>query len=193
MSVIFHDENVGVNGSAFHSDGRLFVVCLTGEILVIEPRDYTTTKLYPMYENEKLTMNDLVFDKQGNIYITHFTGTVMEPTGGVFRISADARIVHPVVLHLASPNGVSISPEGNVLWIGESARNSVLRIMLLEDGVTCRPLIGVLPVYQTEGVPDRTPIRWTPRATCISASPGKAGSSSQCPGNTGGECGNSRS
>ncbi len=96
-------------------------------------------------------MNDLVFDKKGNIFITHFIGTVMEPAGGVFRISADAKTVQPVVLHLASPNGVSLSPEGNVLWVGESARNSVLRIALQDDGVTCKPLIGVLPVYQSSG------------------------------------------
>jgi len=151
MSVIFDDKNVGVNGSAFHADGRLFIVCLTGEILVISPDGYKATSLYPMYQGKRLTMNDLVFDAKGNIYVTDFTGTIMEPMGGVFRISSDAETVQPVVLHLASPNGISLSPEGNLLWVGESARNAVLRIALLEDGVTCRPVIGVLPVYQSVG------------------------------------------
>jgi lactonase len=151
MSVIFDDKKVGVNGSAFHRDGRLFIVCLTGEILVIAPRGYMATFLRPEYQGRSLTMNDLVFDPKGNIYVTDFTGTVMNPTGGVFRVSSDAKTVQPVVLHLASPNGISLSPKNDLLWVGESARNSVIRIALMEDGITCRPVVGVLPVYQSVG------------------------------------------
>jgi lactonase len=77
----------------------------------------------------------------------------METTGGVFRISLDADNVQPVVLHLASPNGISLAPEGNVLWVGESSRNSVLRVGLLKDGITCNPVSGVLPVYYSSGCP----------------------------------------
>jgi lactonase len=151
MSVIFKDKNVQVNGSAFHRDGRLFIVCLTGELLTINPDDYRASFMYPKYQGKSLSMNDLVFDSKGNIYITDFTGTVMDPTGGVFRISSDAKTVQPVVLHLASPNGISLSPEGNTLWVGESTRNAVLRIGLLEDGVTCSPVVGAIPVYNSVG------------------------------------------
>jgi len=151
MSIIFSDKNVGVNGSAFHRDGQLFIVCLTGEILTINPNGYKATFMYPKYQGKSLTMNDLVFDPKGNVYITDFTGTIMDPTGGVFRVSSDAKTVQPVVLRLASPNGISLSPEGNLLWVGESSRNCVLRIALLDDGVTCSPVVGVLPVYYSVG------------------------------------------
>ncbi len=151
MTIIFNDKKIRVNGSAFHKNGMLFIVCLTGELLTIDPHTYKATFMYPQYRGKSLTMNDLVFDSKGNAYITNFTGTVMNPTGGVFRISSDAKNVQPVVLNLASPNGISLSPKNDTLWVGESSRNAVLRIALLEDGITCNPVVGVLPVYYSVG------------------------------------------
>lgn len=150
LSTIFDDKKVIVDGSAFHRDGRLFIVCITGQLLIMNTDNNQATFVYPEYQGKNLAMNDLVFDSKGNIYVTDFKGTVMEPTGGVFRLSPDGTTVQPVLLHLASPNGVSLSPEGNVLWIGESTRNAVLRIALLEDGVTVHPVAGVnYPFYST--------------------------------------------
>ena len=153
ISVIFDDGEVEVDGATFHRDGRLFIACLTGELLIIDPENYQPTKVYPKYQGNKLTMNDLVFDMKGNIYVTDFIGTVMKPTGGVYRVSADLVTVERVVTGMAAPNGVSLSPEGNVLWIGLSNSNNIVRIALLEDGVTCSPLSGVIPVYHSTGAP----------------------------------------
>jgi lactonase len=151
--IIFDNPKVTVDGAAFHLDGRLFIVCITGEVLILNPNDYQASFWYPRFMGRSLIMNDLVFDTKGNFYVTDFIGTLSEPTGGVFRVSPDAKVIHPVALHLASPNGVSISPEGNVLWVGESSRNTVIRIALLEDGITCRPICGVMPVYYSSGSP----------------------------------------
>jgi lactonase len=152
VSTIFHQKDVTVDGSAFHKDGRLFGACLSGELLAMNPDGSNVTFMYPKYQGKALSMNDLVFDPKGNIYVTDFCGTIMEPTGGVYRLSSDATTVQPVLLHLASPNGVSLSPEGNILWVAETTRNSVLRLALLEDGVTLSPLDGVnCPYYSTGG------------------------------------------
>ena len=153
MNIIFEDNKIEVDGAAFHRDGRLFIACLTGELLILSPENYKPTPVYPEYRDNTLTMNDLVFDPKGNLYVTDFTGTVMEPTGGVYRINADLKTIEPVVLGLASPNGVSLSPEANVLWIGASNSNMILRIALLEDGVTCSQVSGVIPVYFSTGAP----------------------------------------
>ena len=136
-TTVFHDSHVHVTGSAFHKDGRLFIVCMSSELLVLDPDGKELARLYPKYKGKKMPMNDLVFDPQGRIYMTHFIGDVMKPTGGVFRISTDAKIVEPVVSEgLALPNGISLSPEGNSLWVGEVTRNRILLIRLLKDGVT---------------------------------------------------------
>lgn len=151
VSIIFNDKNVIVNGSAFHKDGRLFIACISGELLVMNPDGSNVTFLYPNYQGKNLSMNDLVFDSKGNIYITDFTGNITDPTGGVYRLSADAKTVQPVLQCLVSPNGISLSPENNVLWVGETTRNTVLRITLLEDGLTPNPLDGVNCVYYSTG------------------------------------------
>jgi lactonase len=151
LSTIFNDKNVRVDGSAFHKDGRLFIACISGELLAMNPDGSRATSMYPKYQGKSLSMNDLVFDSKGNVYVTDFSGTVMEPTGGVFRLSADATTVQPVLRHLASPNGISLSPEDNVLWVGETTRNTVLRITLQEDGLTPVPIEGVTYPYYSAG------------------------------------------
>ena len=110
ISVIFDDEKIEVDGAAFHRDGRLFIACLSGELLIISPGDFRPTSVYPEYQGNRLSMNDLVFDSKGNIYVTDFTGTVMEPTGGVYRISADLKTVQPVVRRLPSQTGSPCHP-----------------------------------------------------------------------------------
>jgi lactonase len=153
LNTIFTDKNVIVDGAAFHKDGRLFVVCLSGELLAMNPDGSGVTYMVPKYQGKTLSMNDLVFDSQGNIYVTDFSGTVMDPTGGVYRLSSDAKTVQPVLRHLVTPNGISLSPEGNVLWVGETARNAVLRIELLKDGVSLSPIDGVNYPYYSTGCP----------------------------------------
>ena len=153
MSIVFNDKNVIVDGAAFHKDGRLFIACLSGELLVMNPDNYKVILLYPKYQGKTLSMNDLVFDSKGNIYVTDFTGDITDATGGVYRLSSDAKTVQLVLQHLASPNGISLSPEGDVLWVGESTRNTVLHIALLEDGLTPRPPVGVTCAYYSTGCP----------------------------------------
>lgn len=153
LSTIFSDINVRVCGSAFHKDGRLFVACLSGELLVMNPDGTEVTRLYPKYEGGNLVINDLVFDSQGRIYVTNFTGNVVEPTGGVFRLSSDATVVQPIIQHLPLPNGISLSPQGNVLWVGETTSNRIIRISLLEDGVTLSPIDGINYAYYSTGSP----------------------------------------
>jgi lactonase len=150
--IIFEDKTMITNSSAFHMDGRLFVVCLTGQLLTINVDSKEVAIVYPKYQGKSLAMNDLVFDPKGNIYVTDFTGSVPEPTGGIFRISTDGARVEPVLLHLAMPNGISLSPEGNALWIGESARNAILRIALLKDGITINPVVGITYPYYSCGI-----------------------------------------
>jgi lactonase len=153
ISTVFDNKGVIATGAAFHKDGRLFIVCLSGELLVINPDTGKTTISYPKYHDKNLTMNDIVFDDKGNFYITDFTGTMMEPTGGVYRLSEDAVIVQPILQNLASPNGISLAPNGRTLWVGETTRNTVICINLMEDGITLHPIESTVCVYHSTGYP----------------------------------------
>lgn len=151
VSGIFKQEGVIVDGSAFHKDGRLFIACLSGELLIMDPDGSDINFMYPKYQDKPLAMNDLVFDNHGNIYVTDFKGTPVDPIGGVFRLSSDCQTVIPVLIGLASPNGISITPEGNALWVGETTGNTVTRIALLKDGVTINPMDSVTRVFYSTG------------------------------------------
>jgi lactonase len=155
ISTIFNNRDIrGIDGAAFHKDGRLFVVCLSGVLLVMNSNGSGVTCKYPKYDDKPLVMNDLVFDPRGNIYVTDYSGSAVNPTGGVYRLSPDGTIVIPVVLNLATPNGISIAPEGNVLWVGETSRNNIVRIELQQDGLTPNPgAHGVNFAYHSTGSP----------------------------------------
>ena len=153
ISVIFQNKKFEVNSSAFHKDGRLFAVCLTGELLIMNPDGSAVNCLHPVYKGKSLRMNELVFDAKGNLYVTDFRGTVMDPTGGVYRLSPDAKTIDCIVQHLASPNGVSLSPGGDMLWIGETNRNAILRLSLLKDGITLSPIDGANYACYLSGCP----------------------------------------
>ena len=140
------------DGIAIHKDGRLFIACLSGRVVAVNPDGSNLTDL-PKYDGKPASANDLVFDQNGNLYVTDFTGTVAEPTGGVYRFSNNYTKVEPVIQHLASANGVGIAPEGNVLWVSETCRNEILHIELLADGISINPIAGVTIPCRFSGGP----------------------------------------
>jgi lactonase len=140
------------DGIAIHKDGRLFIACLSGRVVVVNPDGSNLTEL-PKYGGKPASANDLVFDQNGNLYVTDFTGTVAEPTGGVYRFSDSYNKVEPVIQHLASANGIGIAPEGNVLWVSETCRNEILHIELLADGISINPIAGVTIPCRFSGGP----------------------------------------
>jgi lactonase len=78
---------------------------------------------------------------------------MVDPKGGVYRFSADGKTVDPVAENLASPNGISLTPEGDGLWVSESGRNQLLRFGLLQDGISLHPIDGIRIPYRFAGAP----------------------------------------
>jgi lactonase len=153
VSTIFDNKNIKNIGCAIHKDGRLFLACGTGELFSINPDGSNLNFITPRVKGKPEKLNDLVFDSQGNLYVTDFTGTVPHPTGGVYRFSSDFAKVDLILDHLAGANGISLAPEGNVLWVAETFRNAILRIALEDDGVTVSSRDGVCYAYYSTGVP----------------------------------------
>jgi len=152
VTTILQQEGLLPDGIAIHKDGRLFIACLSGRTVHVNPDGTNLTDIEPKYEGKPTCVNDLVFDHNGNLYVTDFTGTVGDPTGGVYRFSADFTKVEPVIQHLAAANGIGIAPEGNVIWVAETCRNEIVRLELLEDGIKTNPIAGVtIPCRFTGG------------------------------------------
>lgn len=153
VSTIFNNKSIKPDGLAIHKDGRLFVACLTGELLAMKTDGSDVTNLDVKCNGKPEKLNDLVFDAKGNLYVTDFTGTMAKPTGGIYRYSADFKTVQPVYEGMASANGIGLSPKGNEIWASETARGTLLHLTLLEDGITLSPTVGATHPYYFTGHP----------------------------------------
>jgi len=153
VSTVWSNPELFTDGLAIHKDGRIFIACLGGQLVSVKPDGSSPVYYDAKYEGKPPSCNDLVFDMNGNLYITDWTGTVQETTGGVYRFSSDFKEVKPVLTNLASPNGIVLDTAQNVLWISETARNQIIRAELLEDGITLNPIAGVTIPYRFIGTP----------------------------------------
>ncbi len=153
VSVIFENKSIEVDGTAFHKDGRLFISCLSGELLAMNPDGTNVTSMKPTFEGRSLRMNDLVFDSKGNLFVSDFVGNVSNPIGGIYYLSSNFSNVKLVLRNLWAPNGVSLSPDGKTLWVSETMRNTIIRVDFLPDGVTPIPITGVTVPYRSTGSP----------------------------------------
>jgi gluconolactonase len=79
-------------------------------------------------------INDLVFDRTGNLYFTDQGQTGLhDPTGRLYRLRPGGQL--DVLLDNApSPNGVCLSPDESVLYLAVTRGNAVWRVPLLADG-----------------------------------------------------------
>ena len=138
-------------GLAFHKDGRLFAVCLTGEILVIAPDGALIRTIRPTIDGEAMRLNDLVFDFDGNLYFTDFRGPLTGPRGGVYRLDAEGDYTRltPILRGLSWANGISLY-EGT-LWVGVGGMNAVVRIVLTPEGLASERSNSSNIIYRNTG------------------------------------------
>ena len=152
--VVFEDpEKRAMSSVKPHKNGRIYVPSVgptfeTGYIFSCNPdgSDYRV-------EQKGHVVDDMCFDSKGGIYYTHMYGSVSEPTGGVYYVSPDGKLVTPLLDKLCGPNGVALSKDEKTLWITESNSMRLLRVSLdPENGPTAIAPFGVhVPYYFTGG------------------------------------------
>ena len=139
-------------GLAFHENGKLFAVCREGEILVMDKDGSNVTSLTPVYGEWSFSLNDLCFTADGDLIFTDWQGTEADPIGGIYVLTAESDYQEVTVLadKLPGPNGVSLSPDGNTLWVGMTNQDAIYRIELAyADGNVTAAKIEL--VYQNSG------------------------------------------
>jgi lactonase len=131
---VYADTTSLIAGLAIARNGQIYAADLGGgRLLRMNADGSNPVVLADHYQSTKLWPDDLIFDKQGNLFFTSFDGTLDKPTGGVYRWSNTGQLTE-VTNGLARPNGISISPDNTQLWVGELQTNRVLRVPLLPDG-----------------------------------------------------------
>lgn len=153
ITEIYHHPDGHMIGLAIHKDGRYFVCCAQGKLLVLDKDGNFERDLLARYPEYKLAPNDLVFDMKGNLYFTDFSGPVGNPTGGVYRFDAegDYYALHKIAGGMGCANGIVLNPQGTELWVAETSFNRVTRIRLDAEGFL-RPRAAIAYVYYSQGV-----------------------------------------
>ena len=139
-------------GLAFHENGKLFAVCREGELLIMDKDGTNVQSITPGYEGKTFSLNDLCFTPDGDLIITDWQGTEADPIGGIYVLTAESGYQETLVLadKLPGPNGVSLSPDGQTLWVGMTNQDAIYRVDLAYAGgnVTAET---VALIYQNSG------------------------------------------
>jgi gluconolactonase len=123
------------NGMAVHRDGTLWVADYRHGVLAIDPATRDVRVVVDRYRFEALHgVSDLVFGSDGTLYFSdQGQSDLAHPTGRVFRYRAGEGL-SLLMQSIASPNGMALSPAGDVLYVAATRANSVYRIPLRPDG-----------------------------------------------------------
>lgn len=134
-----------------HKDGRIFVACLSGDLLVANPDGTDLKPIMSRINGKPQSPSDLTFDSKGYLYVTDFLGNVGNPAGGVYRWSPDFQSVELFGPNLVSPNGIAFSPDGKAIWVACSFAQKLFRLTLNETGTTVTKAEAVYDVSGTGG------------------------------------------
>jgi gluconolactonase len=154
------DLGGGPNGLAVGPDASLYV-CNNGGFLFqkqngvnrvkpgtpegyaggwIEKLDLTTGRSQVIYDrcgdHRLVGPNDLVFDRHGGFYFTDFGKLYprYRMNGGLYYAKADGSFIVEVAYPLITPNGVGLSPEGDVVYVAETEPGRLWAFDLDEPG-----------------------------------------------------------
>lgn len=139
LTVVFTDKSLTPTGVAVHQDGRIFVAGVgnlaAGGLIALDPNGSHPQTIVP--ESAGYVPDDLVFDQKGGIYFTDCKGTSTRAAGGVSYVAPRAKTITPLLPNMAMANGVTLSPDGKVLWATEFAAGRLHRLDLDEQGGDC--------------------------------------------------------
>jgi len=123
------------NGAKFLDDTTLLVTDYRHGLMAVDVSSGAVRPWLTRRNSERFKgVNDLCFDAQGDLYFTDQGQTGLhDPTGRLYRRRADGRL-DLLLDNVPSPNGVALSPDGRVLYLGVTRGNQVWRVPLLPDG-----------------------------------------------------------
>jgi gluconolactonase len=125
------DVGGGPNGAAVGPDGA-FYVCNNGgfspekasrpSIQRVDPDSGRVDTLYTDCDGQPLLgPNDLVFDHTGGFWFTDFLGNV------IYYARPDGSYIAKLIADVMQPNGIGLSPEGDVLYWAQTLTRQVYR------------------------------------------------------------------
>jgi gluconolactonase len=123
------------NGLKFLNEHELVVADYRSGLMVCDVRTGAVRPYLDRRNSERFKgVNDLIFDSGGNLYFTDQGQTGLhDPTGRLYRLRPNGQL-DMLLGNVPSPNGVALSPDERVLYLGVTRGNQVWRVPLLDDG-----------------------------------------------------------
>lgn len=123
------------NGAKFLDDRELIVTDYRNGLMAVDVTRGTVRPYLERRNSERFKgVNDLVFDRAGNLYFTdQGQSGLHDPTGRLYRLRPSGQL-DLLLANVPSPNGVALSPDERVLYLAVTRGNQVWRVPLLEDG-----------------------------------------------------------
>lgn len=143
----FLDNSNGTNSLSFAANGDLYAVqVLNPRVGIVYPPEHVKV-LADNFEGAPFVRpNDLVLDRQGNVYFTDSgnppaaPGAVPAPVPtpvpakpAVYRITAGGALQR-IAADIERPNGIQLSPDEKVLYVANTAGEYVLAYDIAADG-----------------------------------------------------------
>ena len=141
------------NGLAIHRDGSLWVADYRRGLLRVQADTGAVETVLGHRNSESFKgLNDLTFDREGNLYFTDQGQTGMhDPSGRVYRLRTDGRL-DLLLANVPSPNGVALDREGRFLFVAATRANALWRAPLLGDGSVSK--VGAFRTFFGTSGPD---------------------------------------
>ncbi|WP_347557365.1 SMP-30/gluconolactonase/LRE family protein [Robbsia sp. KACC 23696] len=123
------------NGMKLLDDRHLLITDYRNGLMLL---DVATGRVRPYLARRNTErfkgVNDLTFDRHGNLYFTDQGQTGLhDPTGRVYRLRPDGQL-DTLLDNCPSPNGLVLSPDEKVLFVAMTRGNCVWRVPLRPDG-----------------------------------------------------------
>lgn len=134
-TAIWNQSGCGANGLAPIADSGLLVACYDSGTLEFIAFDGTARRTIDR-DNKGAALdrpNDLALDMAGGVYFTASGGDSGQP-GKVYHMAAVDAAPREVASAIQNANGVAVSPNGKVLYVGESTTDKILRFDITSDG-----------------------------------------------------------
>lgn len=140
-------------GARFAKDGSLLVTDRIG-LLSYDTGTGAIKELASRYGMENMKgLNDLVVDAAGGIYFTEPYGSnATKPDGRVYYYSPSTKAVTLIGSTFAFPNGVMLSPDEKILYVGDYALNRIVGVPVNPNGVVNAAGVPYVFAYMQGGV-----------------------------------------
>ncbi|WP_251862973.1 SMP-30/gluconolactonase/LRE family protein [Achromobacter sp. Marseille-Q4962] len=123
------------NGMKFLDAGHLLITDYKNGLMALDLARGAVRPYLERRNSERFKgVNDLVFDRDGNLYFTdQGQSGLHDPSGRLYRLRRNGQL-DLLLANVPSPNGVALSPDEKVLYLAVTRGNCVWRVPLLLDG-----------------------------------------------------------